>query len=100
MRLRRTVSILASAALCGPGVPARSPAIFYVSPGGSDQASGTASHPLLSPQAAVGRLGRSGGTIVLAGGRYSGKRIVLDGRSHVTVRAAAGAAPVLDGPGL
>jgi hypothetical protein len=100
MRLRRTVSILASAALCGPGVPARSPAIFYVSPGGSDQASGTASHPLLSPQAAVGRLGRSGGTIVLAGGRYSGKRIVLDGRSHVTVRAAAGAAPVLDGTGL
>jgi hypothetical protein len=100
MRLRRTVSIFAAAALCGPGVPARSPAILYVSPGGSDHASGTASHPLASPQAAVGKLGPSGGTIVLAGGHYTGRRIVLTGRSHITVRAAAGATPVLDGAGL
>lgn len=100
MRLRRTVSILATAALCGPGVPARSPAMLHVSPGGSDHASGTASHPLRTPQAAVDRLGRRGGTVQLAGGRYLGQRIILDGRSHVTVRAAAGAAPVLDGAGL
>ncbi|MEV6850241.1 right-handed parallel beta-helix repeat-containing protein [Actinoplanes sp. NPDC051411] len=100
MRLRRTVSIVAAAALCGPGVPARSPAILYVSPGGSDHASGTASHPLRTPQAAVDRLGRPGGTVQLAGGRYLGQRIVLTGRSHVTVRAAAGSAPVLDGTGL
>ena len=100
MRLRRTVSILAAAALCGPGAPARSPAIVHVSPGGSDHATGTASHPLASPQAALGRLGPRGGTIVLAGGRYTGRRLVLNGRSHVTVRAAAGATPVLDGAGL
>jgi hypothetical protein len=100
MRLHRTLSILASVALCGPGVPARSPAILHVSPGGSDHASGTASHPLKTPQVAVDKLGRAGGTVVLAGGRYSGKRILLNGRSHVTVRAAAGAAPVLDGTGL
>jgi fermentation-respiration switch protein FrsA (DUF1100 family) len=74
--------------------------MVYVSPGGSDHASGTAAHPLKSPQVAVDKLGRSGGTVVLAGGRYTGRRIVLNGRSHVTVRAAAGAAPVLDGAGL
>jgi hypothetical protein len=104
MRIRRTVSILAAtavvAALSGAGVPARCPAILYVSPHGSDRAAGTASHPLKSPQVAVDRLGRSGGTVQLAGGRYAGRRIVLAGRSHIRVRAAAGQTPILDGTGL
>jgi hypothetical protein len=100
MRFRRTVSLFAATALCGAGVPAHHPATLYVSPGGSDRASGTASHPLKTPQAAVDRLGRSGGTVQLAGGHYTGSRIVLTGRSHITVRAAAGARPVLDGTGL
>ncbi|MEV6490360.1 hypothetical protein AB0M20_17295 [Actinoplanes sp. NPDC051633] len=53
-----------------------------------------------TPQAAVQRLGRSGGTVQLAGGRYARQRIVISGRSHITIRAAAGAVPVLDGSGL
>jgi hypothetical protein len=83
MRIRRTVSILAAtavvAALSGAGVPARCPAILYVSPRGSDRAAGSASDPLKSPQVAVDRLGRSGGTVQLAGGR---------------MRAAASCSPV------
>jgi hypothetical protein len=104
MRIRRTVSILVAAAvvvaLAGAGVPARGPAVLHVSPDGSDQASGTAAHPLKSPQVAVDRLGRAGGTVELAGGRYARRRIVLSGRSHITLRAAAGSTPVLDGTGL
>ena len=75
-------------------------ATIYVSPRGSDSASGTKRWPLRTPQAAVDRLGRAGGTVQLAGGRYPRQRIVISGRSHVTVRAAAGAVPVLDGSGL
>jgi hypothetical protein len=104
VRIRRTVSIFAAmavvVALGGAGLPARGPATLHVSPHGSDRASGTAAHPLKSPQVAVDRLGRSGGTVQLAGGRYVGQRIKLIARSHITVRAAAGATPVLDGAGL
>src|SRR4051812_33328182 len=71
---------------------------LYVSPDGSDSARGTARDPLRTPQLAVDRLGRRGGTVRLASGRYPRRRIVIDGRFHVTVRAAAGA--VLDGAGL
>ncbi len=53
-----------------------------------------------TPQAAVDRLGRSGGTVRLAGGTYARQRIVITGRAHITVRAGAGATPVLDGTGL
>jgi hypothetical protein len=73
---------------------------IHVSPRGSDSASGTKRSPLRTPQAAVDRLGRSGGTVQLASGRYPRQRIVISGRSHITVRAEAGAAPVLDGTGL
>lgn len=38
--------------------------------------------------------------MLLLGGRYARQRIVIEDRAHVTVRAAAGAAPVLDGAGL
>jgi fermentation-respiration switch protein FrsA (DUF1100 family) len=103
MRFRRTVSMLAAAAavsLPGAGVPAHGSATLYVSPNGSDHAAGTVRHPLKTPQVAVDKLGRRGGTVRLAGGRYPGQRIILTGREHIAVRAAAGARPVLDGTGL
>jgi hypothetical protein len=71
---------------------------LYVSPKGSDSAAGTARHPLRTPQLAVDRLGRDGGTVHLAGGTYARQRIVIKERAHVAVLAAAGA--VLDGKGL
>jgi Right handed beta helix region len=73
---------------------------LYVSPHGSDTARGTAHSPLRTPQLAVDRLGRSGGTVWFAGGRYARQRIVVTGRAHITLRAAPGATPVLDGTGL
>jgi hypothetical protein len=73
---------------------------LYVSPHGSDTARGTAHSPLRTPQLAVDRLGRSGGTVWFAGGRYARQRIVVTGRAHITLRAAPGATPVLDGAGL
>lgn len=36
----------------------------------------------------------------LLGGRYARQRIVIEDRAHISVRAAAGAVPVLDGAGL
>jgi hypothetical protein len=38
--------------------------------------------------------------VKLAGGTYARQRVVLRDRDHVTVRAAAGAEPVLDASGL
>jgi hypothetical protein len=105
----RFVGVIAGAAAVLLGVPIGGAPAFastghrttlYVSPHGSDAASGSAFAPLKTPQVAVDRLGRSGGTVQLAGGKYARQRIVLTGRSHVTVRAAAGASPVLDGTGL
>jgi hypothetical protein len=105
IRIVRRATIIAGTAavilnMSTSGAPAGGRTTLYVSPHGSDRAAGTAHHPLRTPQVAVDRLGHSGGTVELAGGRYAGQRIVLTGRAHLTVRAAAGAAPVLDGTGL
>jgi hypothetical protein len=81
-------------------VPAGHGMTLFVSPHGSDTARGTVHSPLRTPQVAVDRLGRARGTQWFAGGRYARQRIVLNGRAHVTLRAAAGATPVLDGTGL
>jgi hypothetical protein len=81
-------------------VPSGCRTTLYVAPGGSDTASGAADAPLRTPQAAVDRLGPAGGTVQLAGGRYARQRIVVKNRHHITLRAAAGATPVLDGAGL
>jgi hypothetical protein len=83
-----------SAAPVAPG------SAVYVSPTGSDAAPGTKDAPLRTPQRAVDRLPAAGGTVELQGGTYRRTRIVLDGRSGVTVRAAAGAHVVLDAAGL
>jgi hypothetical protein len=101
---RATIVFVVTATLVGlsglGAAASREPTTLYVSPRGSDAADGTASRPLRTPQIAVDRLGRLGGTVQLAGGRYARQRIVINGRAHVTVRAAAGAAPVLDATGL
>ena len=101
----RRVAVLATvvAVMLGLSVTAaqaRGKTTLYVSPHGSDTAAGTARHPLRTPQIAVDRLGRLGGTVRLLGGRYARQRLVIEDRAHLTVRAAAGARPVLDGTGL
>ena len=102
--VRRAAIAAGTAALLlgvsGAGAQAACPATLYVSPTGSDAASGSPHAPLRTPQAAVDRLGSSGGTVQLAGGTYARQRIVIKNKAHITVRAAAGAAPVLDGTGL
>ncbi|WP_051807737.1 right-handed parallel beta-helix repeat-containing protein [Actinoplanes subtropicus] len=71
---------------------------LFVSPHGSDSAAGTLAAPMRTPQAAVERLGRAGGTVRLARGTYGRQRIVIDGRAHVAILGSPGA--VLDGTGL
>ncbi len=73
---------------------------LYVSPTGSDHNSGSVTSPLKTPQVAADRLGAIGGTVIFAGGRYAKERVKLFNRSHVTLEAAPGAKPVLDGKGL
>jgi Right handed beta helix region len=73
---------------------------LHISPTGSDHNSGSASSPLKTPQVAVDRLGSAGGIVVFAGGRYAKERVDLFNRSHITLEAAPGATPVLDGKGL
>src|SRR4051812_16746552 len=84
--------------LSASGAQAHRRTTLFVSPHGSDSAAGTARAPMRTPQAAVHRLGRAGGTVRLAGGTYVRQRIVLDGRDHVTIQGSPGA--VLDGTGL
>jgi hypothetical protein len=79
---------------------ASSPEEVYVAPSGSDSAAGTRDAPLRTVQAGVNRLGPRGGVVELADGTYARQRVVLRDRDHVTVRAAAGAEPVLDATGL
>jgi Right handed beta helix region len=73
---------------------------LYVSPRGSDANAGSAGAPLRTPQVAVDRLGAAGGTVRFVGGRYDKQRVLVRNRSHVTLEAAPGAVPVLDGTGL
>lgn len=68
----------------------------HVAPTGSDAATGTFAAPYATFQHAVDRLGPEGGTVVARGGTYTGQRLVLRDRDHVTVRAHADEAPVLD----
>ncbi|TPW74267.1 right-handed parallel beta-helix repeat-containing protein [Schumannella soli] len=73
---------------------------LFVAPTGADTNAGTAAAPLRTPQKAVDKLGAAGGTVELAAGTYAKQRIVLSGRSGVTVQAAPGAKVVLDATGL
>ncbi|MCU7730518.1 hypothetical protein ODJ79_42960 [Actinoplanes sp. KI2] len=84
--------------LSASGAQAHRHTTLFVSPHGSDSAAGTARAPMRTPQAAVDRLGRAGGTVRLARGAYPKQRIVLNGRDHVAIVGSPGA--VLDGTGL
>jgi parallel beta helix pectate lyase-like protein len=103
--VRRTAIIAGAAAVllavsaAGAQAACRATTLF-VSPAGSDAASGTRHAPLRTPQAAIERLGSTGGTVQLAGGRYPRQRILIKNKAHITVRAAAGSTPVLDGAGM
>jgi hypothetical protein len=92
-----TVSTTAGPA---PVAHAASTTKLFVAPTGADTNAGTAAAPLRTPQKAVDKLGAAGGTVELAAGTYAKQRIVLSGRSGVTVQAAPGAKVVLDATGL
>ena len=80
-------------------VHAASAATVYVAPSGSDSASGTLAAPFATIQHAVAALPSGGGTVVVRGGTYA-QRFSLHGVTDITVAAAAGEHPVLDGSTL
>jgi hypothetical protein len=71
----------------------------YVAPHGSDSAGGTLAAPFATIQHAVSALPSGGGTVVVGGGSYA-QRFSLHGVTGITVAAAAGEHPVLDGSTL
>jgi Right handed beta helix region len=89
-----------SATAAEPAFAGGGPATLYVSPTGANSHSGAANAPLKTPQTAVDRLGSAGGTVVFYGGRYAAQRVVINKRANITLRAAPGATPILDGAGL
>ncbi len=94
-------TVVLGAAGAGPAAAAPTEVrVLHVSPDGADSNAGSLDSPLRTPQLAVDRLGSAGGVVVLADGTYRRQRIVLVDRHRVTVRAAAGATPVLDATGL
>ena len=73
---------------------------LYVSPQGSDTADGSVGAPLKSAQVAIDRIAAAGGMVVFDGGTYVDQRIVVANRSRITLKAADGQTPVLDGKGI
>jgi hypothetical protein len=78
------------------GAPYRAVWYVVVSPHGSNSASGTAAHPMRTVRAALRRLGRRGGTVLLRGGVYH-QRVRLRRVHHVTIRPFRHEHPVLSG---
>ncbi|MEY9930585.1 hypothetical protein ABH926_005232 [Catenulispora sp. GP43] len=95
--------VLPSAALSAPahaaGTSTAGTSTFYVAPSGSDSSSGTQAAPFATIQHAVTALSGGGGTVVVRGGTYA-QRFSLHGVTGVTVTAAPGEHPVLDGSTL
>src|SRR5579875_1999358 len=79
--------------------PSRADGRVVVAPHGSDSAAGTAAHPLRTVRAALHRLGRTGGTVLLRGGVYH-QRVRLIHEHHITVRPYRDEHPVLSGAGM
>lgn len=79
------------------------PASLYVAPAGSDHNPGTSSEPLATIRHALA-LARPGDRVLLRSGTYHEKLVVPHGGSasggFITLRAAPGAKPVLDGRGV
>jgi hypothetical protein len=89
-----------TAVAAAPAAAAASPsARVVVGPHGSDDAAGTAAHPLRTVRAAVQKLGVEGGMVLLRGGVYH-QRVRLAGKRHITVRPFRHERPVLSGAGL
>ncbi|MBS2548087.1 right-handed parallel beta-helix repeat-containing protein [Catenulispora sp. NL8] len=100
---------LALAALCALGpaavllsatAHAAGTSTYYVAANGSDSAAGTEGAPFATIQHAITALSSSGGgAVVVRGGTYA-QRISLHGVTDITVTAAPGEHPVLDGSKL
>ncbi|ACU73560.1 conserved hypothetical protein [Catenulispora acidiphila DSM 44928] len=71
----------------------------YVAPSGSDSAGGTLAAPFATIQHAIAALPSGGGTVVVRGGRYA-QRVSLHNAKNITLTAASGEHPVLDGSSL
>ena len=71
----------------------------YVAPGGSDSAVGSSTAPFATIQHGIAVLASGGGTVVVRGGSYS-QRVSLHDANNVTITAAVGEHPVLDGSKL
>jgi hypothetical protein len=95
------LSVPAHAAGTSTAATATAPATVYVAPSGSDSSSGTQAAPFATIQRAVTAVSAStnGGTVVLRGGTYA-QRFSLHNVANITVTAAAGEHPVLDGSTL
>ena len=85
-------------ALTTPAYAAGAPTV-YVAPNGSDYAAGSLSAPFATIQHAVAALSSGGGTVVVRGGSYA-QRVSLHNVADITITAAAGEHPVLDGSTL
>ncbi|MEZ0110752.1 hypothetical protein ABH920_004767 [Catenulispora sp. EB89] len=96
-------TLAVSAFADAPGAPATSKhsatATVYVAPGGSDSAAGSSTAPFATIQHGVSAVSGGGGTVVVRGGTYA-QRVSLHNAKNVTITAAAGEHPVLDGSKL
>lgn len=90
--------VLPTVVLSAPAHAAGSSTV-YVAPGGSDAAPGTVGAPFATIQHAIAALPGGGGMVVVRGGTYA-QRVSLHGVTDITVTAAAGEHPVLDGSTL
>jgi hypothetical protein len=94
------LAVAALSAMMPVALPAPAPsATVYVAPSGSDSSTGTFAAPFATIQHAIGALPTGGGTVVVRGGTYA-QRVSLHHAADVTVTAAVGEHPVLDGSTL
>ena len=83
-----------------PAAAAAAASTVYVAPNGSDSAAGSLAAPFATIQHAVSALPSSGGgTVVVRGGTYA-QRVSLHGVTGITITAASGEHPILDGSPL
>ena len=89
------VAIIGAAPASAPPAPRT----VVVAPRGSDDASGTTAHPLASVEAALARVQRTGGRVLLRTGTYH-QRVVVRGAHDVSIESYPHEHAVLSGAGL
>jgi hypothetical protein len=99
LRIAVLAALVSLPTLAPSSPPAADTTTVYVSTDGSDAAAGSRSAPFATIQHAVGALASGGGTVVVRGGSYA-QRVSLRGMSDLTITAAPGEHPVLDGSSL